>query len=180
MIKIDTINHFELIDYQRKHLITELNNYKSNQLHFKPSENSWSMAQVIEHLYLVENISKYAVEKELSKNKNDIKNANWKSGLRKNVLGMIFALPIKIKVPIQAIEPVQNDFAKAKENWISVGTKFKPFLHDLDKEYFQKELFKHPRVGGMRMIDMFKFLHMHTQHHSHQIDRISHHPHFPK
>ena len=161
MIKIDTINHFELIDYQRKHLITELNNYKSNHLHFKPSENSWSMAQVIEHLYLV-------------------KNANWKSGLRKNVLGMIFALPIKIKVPIQAIEPVQNDFAKAKENWISVGTKFKPFLHDLDKEYFQKELFKHPRVGGMRMIDMFKFLHMHTQHHSHQIDRISHHPHFPK
>ena len=81
-----------------------------DQLHFKPSVDSWSMAQVVEHLYLVENISKLAIDKELSKNKNELKTANWKSGLRKNFLGLIFALPIKMKVPIAAITPVQNNF----------------------------------------------------------------------
>ncbi len=179
MIKIDTINHFELLDYQRKFLITTLTKFRMDQLHFKPSVDSWSMAQVVEHLYLVENISKMTIDKELSKNKNELKNANWKSGLRKNILGLIFALPIKIKVPIEAIAPAQNDFEMAKENWIQVGIQFKPFLRHLEKDYFQKELFIHPKVGGMRMIEMFKFLHIHTEHHSRQIDRISRHPNFP-
>lgn len=179
MIKIDTISHFELLDYQRKFLITTLTKFRMDQLHFKPSVDSWSMAQVVEHLYLVENISKMRIDKELSKNKNELKNANWKSGLRKNILGLIFALPIKIKVPIEAIAPIQNDFEMAKENWIQVGTQFKPFLRHLEKDYFQKELFVHPKVGGMRMIEMFKFLHIHTEHHSRQIDRISRYPNFP-
>ncbi len=180
MIKIDTINHFELVDYQRKYLITSLCKFKTEQLHFKPAVDSWSMAQVIEHLYLVENISKLTIEKNLLKSKNDIKNADWKSGLRKNILGLIFALPIKIKVPIEAIVPTENNFETAKGNWMDVGTKFKPFLHQLDKEYFRKELFVHPKVGGMRMIELFKFLHIHTEHHTRQIDRISRHPHFPQ
>lgn len=179
MIKIDTINHFELLDYQRKFLITGLTKFRMDQLHFKPSVDSWSMAQVVEHLYLVENISKLAIDKELSKNKNELKAANWKSGLRKNFLGLIFALPIKLKVPIAAIAPAQNNFETSTGKWIHVGTKFKSFLHLLDKDYFQKELFIHPKVGGMRMIEMFKFLHIHAEHHSRQIDRISRHAHFP-
>jgi DinB superfamily len=180
LIKIDTINHFELVDYQRKYLITSLLKFNSEQLHFTPAAGSWSVAQVIEHLYLVENISKLSIEKKLLKSKNNLKNADWRSGLRKNILGLIFALPIKTKVPIEAIKPTENNFETAKENWIHIGTEFKPFLHQLDKEYFQKELFMHPKFGGMRMMEMFKFLHMHTEHHTRQIDRISRHPNFPQ
>ena len=88
MIKIETINYFELLDYQRKKMIAELDTYSEKQLLFKPKKDGWSMAQVIDHLYLVEKQAKNYIDNKLLEQKENIPPTNWKSGFRKNILNI--------------------------------------------------------------------------------------------
>ena len=180
MIKIETINYFELLDYQRKKMIAELDTYSEKQLLFKPKKDGWSMAQVIDHLYLVEKQAKNYIDNKLREQKENIPPTNWKSGFRKNILNIALSLPFKFKIPTTLIQPNRNDYIQAKEDWARIRLEYKNLLHQLDKDYFSKHLFKHPLVGKMAMLDMFKFLQVHAQHHSLQIDRITHHPLFMK
>lgn len=179
-MKIHTINSFEQLDYQRKEFMRLLDQHTPAQLHFKTAPDHWSMVQVADHLYHSEKLAFEYIRKKLNSDMLKEPDAGVGSVVRRMFLNAALGLPIKYKAPLPALIPSSDrKLSEVKEDWAALRKDYRHLMENLDKPFFQKELFKHPIAGKMKLDDAFRFMHQHTERHVKQVERIIEHGTFP-
>jgi uncharacterized damage-inducible protein DinB len=169
------------LDNQLDELLQMVKPLSSKQQNFKPDANSWSMLQVFRHMMQSEGqIHKYLRKKILGAK------TTGKAGigalLRSVILNVAMRLPIKYKVPdaIKVDLDENYDYEKLSAEWKSLRKEIRDFLEDIDEETSRKEIFRHPVMGRMSILQGLAFMQVHLARHTHQVERIMRHPDFPK
>ncbi|MEM6320389.1 MAG: DinB family protein, partial [Bacteroidota bacterium] len=161
------------IDEKLAALLRDLKNYSDAKLNEQPSESSWSVLQIMQHLMGAEKGALAYVQKKLSFNP-ELEKANVLSGLRSTFLNLSLAAPFKIQAPAA----VSGDFLRTDLTFWEVAKQWKSqrkalalYLEELPEEFFEKELYKHPLTGKMSLAGMLSFFSTHMDRHTRQIRR---------
>lgn len=127
----------------------------------RPSENVWSLAEVVHHLSLVEQSVVKALAKELE-------NPPQKSGLRQHLIPLSLLVGtrmIRIRAP-KFVEPLDAPAKEiAIENFNSTREALKALCAENSKERLGGVAMKHPVLGKMNGIRAIDFLHYHEKRH---------------
>ncbi len=164
---------FTKIEEQRRKLLEEISKLTHEQQNFKPAPESWSIAQVLNHLIYAETNSVKYMQKKLQGVAAEPK-SGIKEVFRSIMLNMFLRLPVKYKAPKAAL-PVQEEvyiFENLKTQWEGIRAEIKKILDQLDAASTEKLIFKHPIVGKFNIYQTMSFLVEHIEHHKKQIGRI--------
>lgn len=178
----NTLNkEFNNLEDQLDALLVMVKPLNHAQQNFKPGTDSWSILQVFRHMIQSEDqINRYLRKKILGANTTG-KAGVW-AKVRSMVLNTAMRLPIKYKVP----EAIKVDFEEnyrfeeLSAEWKSLRKELGAFLETLDDETAAKEIFRHPVVGRMSIVQGFTFMQEHLARHTQQVGRIMKHAEFPK
>ena len=166
---------FARLEQQRETLESALYLLTPAQLSFRPSADSWTIAEVVHHLAVTERLILAAA------NKPDVR----RSGRRASVVGSallwgVLALGVRVSVPIAPLSPRRDiSLGDAHNEWIEMRQQWRGFLAALPQERLQEMAFRHPIAGPVPFSGVLKFLRRHCAHHLRQIDRIQSDPAFP-
>ena len=162
---------FDTLEKGRKGLFDDLKAYKDETINQKPSPDAWSIAQVIEHLIMSEELSlQYLKKKTLDTSKVPV--AGLASQWRFLLTRTVFMLNIKYKAP-SLIVP-QSDFVSVKEldaRWTRVRNDTYTLLNSLPDGDLKKEIWKHAIAGKMNIYQMLAFFNIHFSRHRKQVYR---------
>lgn len=148
------------------------------QLRHVPAPGSWSIAQVVEHLTLAEELTAKGLRNPRPVER---RGSRLVASLRLQVLKLIFGRPfIRVRVPSRALLPEGSASLDALERrWLEAAADIEAFLRDLPAERQQERLFRNPVTGWLTLGQMLEFHRSHIGHHTRQIARIQRSPGFP-
>jgi uncharacterized damage-inducible protein DinB len=172
---------FNKLEKQLEDLLQTVKTLSSEQQNFKPDSRSWSMLQVFRHMMQSEGqIIKYLQKKILGTA--TARKASLRAILRSALLNAAMRLPFKYKVPdaIKIDFEENYDFEKLSSDWKLLRKEIRDFLVNIDEETSQKEIFRHPVVGRMSLLQGLTFMQEHLERHTKQVERIMRHTDFPK
>ena len=151
------------------------------QQNFKPETNSWSTLQVFRHMIQSEGQINLYLRKKILGVKT-IGRAGLTAKIRSIILNTAMRLSIKYKVPdaIKVDFEENYDFEKLSTEWRFLRGEIKSFLENIDDETSRKEIFRHPVVGRMSILQGLSFMNEHLGRHIRQVERIMLHTEFPK
>ncbi len=177
-----TLNReFKHLEEQLEVLLHMVKPLSYAQQNFKPDPDSWSILQVFRHMIQSEGqINRYLRKKILGAN--TIGKAGVWAKVRSVVLNTAMRLPFKYKVP----EAIKIDFEEnyrfeeLSVEWKSLRKELGSFLETIDEATARKEIFRHPVVGRMSIVQGIAFMQEHLARHTQQVERIMKHDEFPK
>ncbi len=172
---------FNKLEKQLDDLLQKVKPLSDKQQNFKPDTHSWSILQVFRHLMQSEGqINKYLHKKILGTA--TARKARFGAVLRSVILNTAMRLPIKYKVPDAIMVEFEENynFEQLSSDWKLLRKEIKDFLEKIDEETSQKEIFRHPTVGRMSLLQGLSFMQEHLERHTRQVDRIIRHADFPK
>jgi hypothetical protein len=143
------------------------------EFNYKMDASSWSIAQVLHHIWFALNSTHLYVHKHIQKNKN-FKNAGIVHFFRSIGLNMVLHSPLKLKAPKYISENVIKNITHAEISQLSEASfnNFRQLLETFPTELEHKEIFKHPVVGWVNIYQTLGFLKGHTVHHKMQIENL--------
>ncbi|KRG14733.1 hypothetical protein ACA30_09775 [Virgibacillus soli] len=152
-------------DKAREELFSEVNGLSDEDINKKPSEDQWSIKQIIEHLILMEGAVAQMVTDQLKNG--EIVNADPKpieSSINRDV-----------KVTAPDFATPSNDFATLDELKIKLTTTHQGLM-GIEKNADEKELemkgFAHPVFGQMSLKQWIPFVGYHERRHILQIKEV--------
>ena len=148
------------------------------QLRHVPAPGSWSIAQVVEHLTLAEELTAKGLRNPRPVER---RGSRLAASLRLRILRLVFGKPfVRVGVPSRALLPEGSASLDALERrWLEAAADIEAFLRDLPAERQQERLFRHPVTGWLTLGQMLEFHLAHIGHHARQIARIRRAPGFP-
>lgn len=149
------------------------------QVRFAPGPGRWSIAQVVEHLVLTEELTLQSLRSPRPvADRGMAAAATVRLALLKAVLGSRL---VKVEAPSRALLPEGTATLDALERrWLEAGAAIEAFLRDLPVTRRGERLFRHPATGWLSLGQMLDFLSFHARHHRRQIGRIRRTPGFPR
>lgn len=135
----------------------------------KPDEKSWSIAQIMEHLFLAEEFSLSYMSKKMNAH-GKMKKAGLSSAFKSKLLNTCLRSSLKFKAP-SLTNPSANEYVPVEfvSQWKAHDEKFKQYINDFPAELVLVEIFKHPVAGKLNMIQTLQFMSIHAQRHKNQI-----------
>lgn len=165
------LRYIELSDLKNR-VLNNLVDFTVEELNYKPSENEWSISQVIEHLIESETGTNKYINYKL-KNVDEQPKAGLKSFVSSKVLNKKLKSNEKFKVPSVLSEPeIGKSYAQLKESWDNSRMYLIKTVETFPKNKSKKAIFKHPRAGLLNMNQTLRFLINHIHHHIPQIDAL--------
>ncbi|MBL4587066.1 MAG: DinB family protein [Flavobacteriales bacterium] len=163
------LKHFDKMEAERQELLSAISSYSDQLLSKKPAPESWSVAEVMEHLTVAENGSLQYMHKKIEYGGHS--KAAITAGLKQQLLNFSISLPIKYKVPkiLEKKDTSFVDYKDALNNWNEVRIAMRSAYEKMDEGIIGNELFKHPFAGKMNVIQGVKFMRQHMKHHTKQI-----------
>jgi uncharacterized damage-inducible protein DinB len=166
------IKKYHQIETIKKRYLSQVANLPEEQFNQAPEDGSWSIAQVLYHLYLAENGTIRAVQKNLREN--NVKAHSKISDMFRNMLLVLFLKsPLKFKAP--SILGSMPDHIKREEINKLFGEatdSFKEVLNGLPKQLENKRIFKHPVSGKFNIGQTLNFVREHYLHHQGQLNKL--------
>lgn len=162
------------IDTKLNALIADLKKYSDEKLNHKPTPDTWSVVEVLQHVMLVEGASQRYVQKKLSYNPS-LKNANIFTSLRIGFTRIYNLMPIKLKAPAYVDERNFSSDIAVNElitNWKSQRQQLRDYLTTLPEAIFKKEVYKNPVAGRLSLYGMLQFFEGHFDRHYKQIQNL--------
>ena len=89
---------------------------------------------------------------------------------------MKYKVPDAIKVEFDE----NYDFEVLSSEWKLLRKEIRAFLENIEEETAQKEIFRHPVVGRMSLLQGLAFMQEHLERHTRQVERNMQHADFPK
>jgi len=174
-------NHLVSIEAIKNAIEHKYDNYNTEQLNYKSSEDSWSLLQVLEHLVLVETGSINYINKKILDVLN-LETESFDSKFRFFVLNKSLLSPIKFKNKSDYVEPTNNpDYKDLKLKWDIARQGLVQFYDTYHTNIKSNILiYKHPFAGRFTFPQMCGFFDAHLKHHLKQIRRIEGDANFPK
>lgn len=152
------------------------------QLNFKPDENSWSMMEVMHHIYTSEKLSIDFVKRF------DFNRKSQKLGLKSQLYTILLVNRLNSKKKFKAPKVLQENQHKFNlsfdahtfhHQWEDLRAESKETLENYPSDKIDFFTFNQPAVGKMKIDQMVQFFTAHLKHHQHQIEAINHHANFP-
>ena len=162
---------FNDLEESRKALFFDLREQDDDIINKKPTAEAWSIAQVIEHLIMSEELSlKYLQKKTLDTSTAQVAGmgSHWRFFLTRTV----FVMNIKYKAPGLINPP--SDFVSIRqleERWTAVRNDTVKLLNQLPEADLKKEIWKHAIAGKMNIEQMLAFFAIHFNRHRKQVYR---------
>jgi hypothetical protein len=152
-------------------LLSELNKEEVKVLETSPSNEKWSVTQVMYHLNTAESLSvKYVSKKRLGSAQ--LKPTGLEAALRLLIARVSFYLPIKYKAPkVLGLMPAHVSYHEIKNEWQSTRKQLSSMLESLKDEELRKPIFRQPTFGRWNIFQMLSFMQAHFNRHRKQIRR---------
>jgi hypothetical protein len=155
--------------------------YSEQQLHWQPAAGSWSMAQVIDHLYRSESATfRFVRAFDFSRRNQQL---GLGSALRSALTKWALHMPLRFKKPAGLPEPAADDRGEVRpilDAWEKDIAEFGAFLETFPADKCDRFVFRHPLAGRFNLNQTLDFLTAHLLHHRQQIRRIQETRGFPK
>ena len=174
--------HWNRLEEIKEYYDALLKVFNEEQLNFKPDENSWSMLEVMQHLYTSESISLNFVKAF------DFNRKSEKLGLKSQFYTILLVNRLNSKKKFKAPKVladkkpelnISDDPHQFQHQWDDKRKELKEVLEDYPTDKLDYFTFSHPAVGKLKITQMLQFFHAHLKHHQHQIEAINHHKDFP-
>ncbi|GAA5037062.1 hypothetical protein GCM10011506_33040 [Marivirga lumbricoides] len=174
--------YFRRIESNKEYYDALLKVFNPVQLAFKPTPESWSMMEVMHHLYTSEKLSINFV-KNFDFSRKDVK-LGLKSRLNTILVVNRLNSKKKFKAP-KVLEQSKGKFDLSPDaevfldQWNQLREEMRSVLSSYPDEKLNYFSFNHPAVGKMTVTQMLEFFNSHLNHHKYQIEAINHHKDFP-
>lgn len=163
----------------RANLLAEVRPLDPVQVRFAPGPGQWSIAQVVEHLVLTDELTLRGLHAA-----RPVADRGWAAAatLRLAVLkGVLGSRLVRAKTPSRALHPEGVATIDALERrWGEAGAGLEAFLRDLPPPRRGERLFRHPATGWLSLSQMLDFLAFHVRHHHRQVRTIRRTTGFPR
>ena len=165
--------HLGNLNHKLTALLHDLKDYSDAKLNEQPSEEAWSVLQVMQHVMGAEAGAIAYVQKKLSFEP-QLEKAGVMSEMRSLILNASLSLPVKIKAPAAISgENLATDltFWEVAKQWKQQRKNLETYLASLPGDLFERDLYKHPMSGKMTLRSMLSFFNVHMDRHVRQIRR---------
>jgi hypothetical protein len=162
---------FDKLELLRKKVVEDVSSLSTDR-YFKQSKNKWSIAQILTHILISEQLALgYMKKKSLGIDR--LQNSSWKESLKLTLLKVSQRLPIKYKAPKTILDktPEPLSFEDLSKDWLRTRIDLRAFLETIQQENVRKKIFKHPIAGMFDAPRGISFLREHLLHHLPQIRR---------
>lgn len=165
-------NLFKKQEQLRIKIIADLKPHSVELINTKPSPAVWSVADNIAHLIAAEEYVFNYVNKKI-KDGSPLSKTGFRAKRKRMILKIAFALPLlKFKVPKSVAPLIKYSTLKDLEaKWENTSNALYELINSLDESYFHKDIWHHPRVGKINLVQMIDFANDHTIRHEGQIKR---------
>jgi hypothetical protein len=161
---------FEAIESQRWSLLEVLGDLAAEDLERKPTPASWSIAEVVEHLVIAEELTLKALER--GPRPGDKRGSAAVARAKLLLTGIAFRLPLRLKVPAERLRPTGTaKFPELAARWGEVRGRLAGMLESADGKPDARGL-RHPILGWLTIRQWIDFVEMHTRHHLAQVRRL--------
>ena len=173
--------YFDNVEHARQEILDTVRGLTDVQASFQPSEEEWSVAQIIEHLAWAEEGGICGMFKAMEGQKNN--KPIW-TGESKNHGLSIEEIVQKTWEPKEKVpEVAAPKWGGPIDYWISRLENCQSLLTTL-KEYctgvhLESAIYPHPISGPLDIIQRLEFLRFHMERHLQQIERVKKHNEFP-
>jgi hypothetical protein len=163
-------SRFDELERQRRALLEELLAHTPEQLQFHPRPGAWSLAQLIQHLVLVEESSLEFLQK---KPPRPAASRTLRHRMRWAVFSVVAPYPLRVKAPVAVVLPSADTPVEALvARWEDARRRLAEHLEGIPEEHLRLVVFKHPVGGPLPILETMEFFRLHLTHHTHQIRRI--------
>jgi hypothetical protein len=169
---------YPCLERQRTALLERLDAYTDGQHAFQPAPDCWSLAGVVQHLVLVEEVLvRYGRRQAATRPRR----VTLGSRLKERMVLSVLARDVRIRVPAAAVIPVAHvPIALLGPRWAAARVDLLVYVDELPGPAWARTAFFHPRTGWITAAGGLRFLHAHTRHHLRQLDRIVRAEDFPR
>lgn len=150
-------------------LIQNLSDEKVNQ---KPSQNEWSIAEVMAHLIQAESLSVQYINKK-KQDPSKLEKNTLMNKIKAKWLVWAFYLPFKYKAPA-LVNHFKSEYILSEliQDWKKTRNQLKAIFENIDPKIQNKNLFKHPFAGRLNLAQMLDFMNIHIKRHTKQIEKL--------
>jgi len=164
-------SNFEKVEKQRRDILAQLKAYDDKVLNQRPSENSWSVIEVIDHLVAAEKSTLQYLEKK-TQDLASAQKVGLKEKFRSLVLNAYLGSSKKFKSPEVALPGGQPmSLSQVRDSWDQVRSQIQAVWTRLPEHELDKNWFKHPAAGKLSFAQMLTFMQAHVGRHHKQISR---------
>lgn len=160
-------------------LFLKARRFSPDQLHFQTAPQSWSILEVLEHLYLSDKSTVSYLESkglELAR----AKRSNPTGTIRTALLAAVLRSPLKFRIPSQRVRPTATvELDELETRWRSIRKRLKDFVESYPAEHCHSPVLPHPRAGLLTLSQTLTFVNEHFMHHLRQVERIRNSKSFP-
>jgi len=172
---LKTIHHqFKKLELKKQEILLLLQTLSPAEYAQQPAPASWSIEQVVNHLYLSERNSLAYLKKKLSY-PDTVPRYNPKSWGGILLIKLVFFTHYKIKAP-ESIDTSKVEsnlpFEELKIKWEMLREELISFIEKNHAVFGNHLAFRHPFAGRMTMYQMLIFINDHIRHHQRQIRQI--------
>lgn len=164
---------FDSIENAKQRLIDDASTLTPEQYFRSPAPGKWSVAQIMTHLMVVEQLSLHYMKKK-SLGINEVKDSGVIEEARFRIYSMLFRLPLKLKAPKTILDhtPEALSLSDLDTNWKRSRNKLNTFLSAIDDKHIRRMIYKHAFAGRLDVLQALRFFKEHIDHHRPQIDKI--------
>lgn len=161
------------LEQQRNQLIQQIEPLPDEVFRTKPSDHSWSLAEVMAHIITVEKLSLAYMKKKAQDWSRNNRSGLW-SEIRLAVFIASQRLPLKFKAPrvVQQNTPQAMSLQETLAAWEAVRRDMKNFLTSIPEAYKNRFIYRHPQAGRFNARQALVVLYEHANHHLPQITRL--------
>ncbi|TSI02263.1 DinB family protein [Lysinibacillus sp. BW-2-10] len=149
----------------REAIWESVNGLTDDQLNQVLEEGIWSIVQVLEHLYLMEQLVVDGIQKKLKEGEDKI--------VKLRPIHRTVDRSIKVQAPqslvptnnFQTIEQLKNKLSQSRKSLLTL-------LDSVNEEVLVKKAMHHPVFGELSLVQWISFVGFHEQRHLSQIEEI--------
>ena len=162
-------SRFDELEQQRRALLEQLGALSPAQLAFRPTERSWSISVVVQHLILVEEATLLFLTKKSPR----LDNRSPAERLRYATFKLLVRFPLRVKVPVPSVIPTESaTLDELEPRWDVVRSSYEGYLSGVTEPQLSMLVFKHAFAGPVTILETLDVMRLHILHHRHQLRRI--------
>jgi hypothetical protein len=163
------------LDRGRENLLAAVAGLPAGSLEWRPSPESWSPAQVVQHLCLVDELTLRQLERPLPPER---ARRTLRHRVGALVVRVVFTVGIRVRMPTRRVAPEPPlPLETTAPRWRAAGVRLRERAGELSRE--TGPVMVHPVAGPMTLAQGLDFLLVHLDHHGRQLRRITGSPGFP-
>lgn len=164
---------FQRLEQEKETLLQRISTLRPEEYTQQPAPNAWSVAQIVNHLYLSEQLSLAYLRKKLSfpDTVPPYRMTSW-SGIA--LIKLTFWSSWRVKAPATIDMWKQQPLLDADEvasKWKELRQELISFLDTHAPQFHSHLVFRHPFAGRLTMRQMLIFMTDHLVHHRKQAER---------